>query len=415
MTNRITTRRTRISGLVVAGLLASGCAAGSGAPAGAAAPAVDAPLPGDNYAIVYESGAAIGVRDTRTGSDRPALAGTGEVLATAASATDGRVAVAQRTPAGTTVSVIDAASGSVAEVPDAAGGEQYTLVWSSDGTLLGIGVRGGTSGVFLLGADGVARSMGCSASDRIEAWRSPSQAVVHDDRNFYTVRTSDCATLARFTKVGHPGATFAPNGKRVAYYQDQPVQRQGGGTVQVRELWIAEHDGNGATKIADFRSRPRDHAWAPDGSKLVYEVESRRWANTSHLVVYDIPTAEYTFIAEEKDLGVPTDFAACWSPDGRRFAHERLYSRSTGTQQYSTRQVVVRTGESESVVFDEIVNQPPSTVRARGGPTCRWVSARHVLVSTGNGDRVIDADDGDTFRVEAGRRVLGAAVFEQGN
>ncbi len=404
-----------LSGLAVLGLVASGCAAGGGTSEGPATPSIEAPLPGDNYAIVYESGTGIAIRDTRAGTDRTARAGTGDVVATAASVTGGKVAVARRSPDGTEVVVIDAPSGTVTEIPQAAGGEQYTLAWSSDGALVGVGVQGTTSGVFLLGADGVARSMGCSASDRIEAWRSPSQAVVHDDRNFYTVRTSDCATLARFTKVGHPGATFAPNGLRVAYYQDRPVQREGAGTVQVPELWIARHDGNGATKIADFQSRPSGHAWAPDGSKLVYAVESRRWANTSHLVVYDIPSAEYSFIAEEKDLGVPSDFGACWSPDGRRFAHERLYSRSTGTRQYSTRQIVVRAGEAESVIFDEIVDLPPSAIRARGGPTCRWVSARHVLVSTGNGDHVIDADDGDTYRVESGRRVLGVAVFERDN
>jgi hypothetical protein len=43
------------------------------------------------------------------------------------------------------------------------------------------------------------------------------------------------------------------------------------------------------------------------------------------------------------------------------------------------------------------------------------VSARHVLVSTGSGDHIIDPDDGDTYRVESGRRVLGVAVFERDN
>jgi hypothetical protein len=395
------------------GVIATACASGGPGPDATAAPAVVAPLPGDNYALVYAAGDRIGLHDTRTGNDRDAVMGVAEVLAVAVSRGGGRVAIAYAGGDGNRVAAVDAATGAVTEIPQAAGGEEYTLAWSMDGTHLGVGVRGATSGVFWLGPDGAVHSMGCSASDGIEAWRSPTQAVVQDERNFYTVRASDCGTLARFTKVGHPGATFADNGRRVAYYQNRQVRQQGGGTVAVPELWIAGHDGNGATKIADFQSRPANHAWSPDGAKLAYEVESRRWANTSHLVVYDVATAEFAFIAEEKSLGVPSDFGACWSGDGRRLAHERLYSRSTGTRQYSTRQVVVRDGETEHVIFDELVNLPPATIRAQGGPGCRWLGDRYVLVPSRTGYRVIDADDGEAYTAASDWHVLGATVFRQ--
>ena len=65
------------------------------------------------------------------------------------------------------------------------------------------------------------------------------------------------------------------------------------------------------------------------------------------------------------------------------------------------------------LIFDEVLDAAPPAVRASGGAACRWLSDRHVLVQTGDGFRIIDADDGESYAIPADRRVLTAVVFEQ--
>jgi hypothetical protein len=164
--------------------------------------------------------------------------------------------------------------------------------------------------------------------------------------------------------------------------------------------------------IADYQSRPRHAVWSPNGERIVYEVVSRRWANTTHLVAYEPATNAYAYIAQEMELGVPNDFGACWSPDSRRIAHDRTYARSTGARSYTTRQVVVREGTTEKVVLDEVIDLPPAQVVADPPARCRWMGGRYLLVDTRQGQRVVDVEDGETYRVPPERQVLVVRVFE---
>jgi hypothetical protein len=198
----------------------------------------------------------------------------------------------------------------------------------------------------------------------------------------------------------------------VAFYQDRSVQfTNREGPQIVPELWIASFDGAGARVVADFQSRPRNSVWAPNAGRIVYEVVSRRWANTTHLVAYDIQGDAFSYVAEEKSLGVPNDFGACWSPDSRRFAHDRTYARSTGTQAYTTRQVVVRDGTNEQVVLDEVIDLPPAQVVANRPALCQWMGPGDLLIETRRGHRVVDVGDGEVFEVPGDRRVLAVVGF----
>jgi hypothetical protein len=186
------------------------------------------------------------------------------------------------------------------------------------------------------------------------------------------------------------------------------------GTEVIPELWIARHDGSGATKVADYQGRPRNAQWSPDGRRLTYEVVSLRWANTLHLITYEVASESFSYIAEEKQLGVPSDFGPCWSPDGRRFAHDRIYARSTGTRRYTTRQVVVREGEVERVVFDEVIDEPAEQVAANRPARCSWTDPTHVLLDTRRGQRIIDVAGEDVHQFPPEQRVLGVRVFDAG-
>ncbi len=391
-------------------LVVSACASGARGAGSSGA----APLPGDNYSLVYHASGAVYRRDTRVGVDEPVVRDVSEPLLAVASPTARHVALAYRHGGASRVVVIETESGSVADVHEGTAGTVYTMAWSPEGERLGVGFQsnGGRGGVKVLETGGAARDIGCVASNRFVAWRSPAEVMVSDGGKFYAVRTSDCATLTTFARLGKSDLAYAQNGTRVAYYQDRSVKFVNRPQPEViPELWIAGHDGMGAKVIADYQSRPRNSAWAPDAGRIVYEVVSRRWANTTHLVIYDVRSDAYSYEASEKELGVPSDFGACWSPDGRRIAHERTYARNSAVQTYTTRQVVVRDGADETVVLDEVIGEALDQVLAAGLSPCRWVGPRHLLVATRGGQRVIGVDDGQTYEVSPDRHVLAVRVF----
>jgi len=394
---------------------ALGCAAGQ--PTSQPSPeavATAAPLPGDNYAFVYEAGGNLRHVDTRSGVPERVLGESSQVLLAIPSPDGRRAAVALSRGAQSAVRVFDAEFGSAIDVYDRAAGAEFTMRWSADGARLGVGVRErGRGAIVVLEADGTVRDIGCRASDRFEAWRTPEEVLVRGETSFYVVRTSDCGTLATVGLAGMRDPAYARDGSRLAYFQDRSVRFPNRTEPEIiPELWIARFDGAGARVIADYQSRPRQAVWSPDGAHIVYEVVSRRWANTTHLVTYEPSTDAYAYIAQEMELGVPNDFGACWSSDGRRFAHDRTYARSTGTRSYTTRQVVVREGTTERVVLDEVIDVPPAQVVADPPARCRWMDDRYLLVDTRQGQRVVDVDDGETFSVPPGRRVLAVRVFE---
>jgi hypothetical protein len=396
---------------ILLGVLLAACGPSGPSANVAPAPRVTAPLPGDNYTYVYEEEGILGHYDTRVARDDTTAGGLRELLAVAAAPDGSGVAVGYATAESTLVVAIRTSGPEVHRIYAGPSGASITLAWSGDAAKLGVGVRGGQGGVFVLEADGTTRNVGCRAASGFEAWRSPSEAVVHDEANFYTVRIADCGTLATFSRAGKSDIRFAPNGSRVSYFVDREAQfRNRAGTETIPELWIARHDGSGARKVADYQGRPQNARWSPDGRRIAYEVASLRWANTLHLITYEVASESFTYIAEEKQLGVPSDFSLCWSPDGRRFAHDRIYARSTGAQAYTTRQVVVREGEVERVVFDEVIDEPAAQVAEDRPARCRWTDPTHVLVDTRRGQQIVDVADGDVHRFPPAQKVLGARV-----
>lgn len=405
-------------------LVVSACASGGGSGTASGT----APLSGEGHAYVYRAGAAIHRQDTRAGTDERVISDVGAVLATAASSSGRRVAIAFRAGGATRVVAIDNETGSLTEVHEGPTGTVYTLAWASSGDRLGVGFRhAGGGGVKLLDASGTVRDIGCQASDQFVAFRSSSEAIVSDGTAFYTVRSGDCGTLATVARLGKSDLEFAPNGRRAAYYQERSVTFTNRPQPEiVKELWIARHDGRGPRIIADYQSRPQNAEWSPNGDLIAYEVVSRRWTNTLHVVMYDVPGNTYIYEAEEKELGVPSDFNVCWSPDNHRIAHERTYARVGQAQTYTTRHVVVRgqlgapprprrQASDEKVVFEELIGEAPGGQRADDGyAPCQWIGRHHLLISTRQGQRVIGVDDGTVHEFPADQRVLAAAAFGGG-
>lgn len=404
-------KKTTIIGLLASAALGA-CASGTPTLDGEPTPVV-APLPGDNYAYVYYSSGTVGRVDTRTGADVSVADGVTEILASAANRSGSRTAVAFRQGATSGAVIVDGLTGALTEVHSGSAETAYTLGWSLDGLRLGVGFRGpNESGILVVEPDGTVNNIGCRASNRFEAFRAPTELIVHDGTNFYSVSTTNCATLATFRKAGKNDMAYSENGRRVSYFQDHSVQFTNREQSQViAELSVSNYNGAGPQMVADFQSQPAGAVLSPDGARVAYEVMSARWANTTHVVIYELSSNEYTYIAEEKQLGVPSDFSVCWASDGRRVAHERAYPRSTGTKDYVSREIVVRDGENEKVVFEEIIDRPLMDLKSNRPPKCQWIGNRYLLVWANDAYRIIDTEDDEIFAVDEGRRVLGVMVF----
>jgi hypothetical protein len=388
------------------------CASGV-SPARPVVPAPVTPPVGVNVILVYAATHEIRRLDTRSSTHGAVIAGVDDVLLAIPGPSGDRVLVAYRAGDSTRAATVDLRSGSATELHRGGPLTTYSAAWSPDGQRLGLGYRtpGGQGGIHILDGHGPARSLGCRTAAEFVAWRSASEAIVADGANVYTVRTDDCGMIATLPKAGKSGVTYAPNGRRVAFLRDRPVPFANRPEPEIiPELWIADFDGSNARAVADFQSRPRDPVWSPDGRRLAYEVVSRRWANTTHVVVYDAESNAYSYKAEETPLGVPADFGVCWSPDGRRIAHDRLFARSTGAQAYATHQVIVRDGERERVAWEEILSRPIAEVQREPPPRCRWVGPGYLLVGPGGGDRLVAADREWAYETPPGGEVLGAIV-----
>jgi hypothetical protein len=397
-------------------LLLAACARGGGPPPPNVEPALEAvtPLAGDNYAFVYQEGSELRRINTSESLHQRLLGGVDELLLATAGPTGDQVAVAYRFGDSSRMLAVNTASGATVELHRGAGSTSYTAAWDVDGHSLGVGFHdpNGHGGILVFDGTDV-RNIGCSASNRFVAWRSPSQVIVGDAANDYTVSTSDCATLARLQRAGKDALTFAANGRRAAWLADRTVEfANRAGAQAIPQLWIAENDGSAARLIADYQSRPSEPAWAPDAGMIAYVVASRRWANTTHVVAFDVRSGEYTYIAQEMPLGVPIDFGVCWAPNGERFAHDRVYRRSSGAQAYVTHQIVVRQGETEKVVFDEIISRDYQAVIAQRPEPCRWMGNHSLLVAGVRGQEIIDVDADGSYDVPVTRRVLAAIVYE---
>ena len=404
-------KKTTIIGLLASAALGA-CASGAPTLDGEPTPVV-APLPGDNYAYVYYSSGTVGRVDTQTGADVSVADGVTEILASAANRSGSRTAVAFRQGATSGAVIVDGLTGALTEVHSGSAETAYTLGWSLDGLRLGVGFRGpNESGILVVEPDGTVNNIGCRASNRFEAFRAPTELIVHDGTNFYSVSTTNCATLATFRKAGKNDMAYSENGRRVSYFQDHSVQFTNREQSQViAELSVSNYNGAGPQMVADFQSQPAGAVLSPDGARVAYEVMSARWANTTHVVIYELSSNEYTYIAEEKQLGVPSDFSVCWASDGRRVAHERAYPRSTGTKDYVSREIVVRDGENEKVVFEEIIDRPLMDLKSNRPPKCQWIGNRYLLVWANDAYRIIDTEDDEIFAVDEDRRVLGVMVF----
>jgi hypothetical protein len=391
--------------VLATGLVAAGCSSGSVGGSDLRPPASEAefigPLDGTNYLIVYADSTGVRWRDTRQGVDSLVLADVRPV-GDPTLAWDGSAAAfsyVRRDSVG--VGVIRSGRAGIQTVHSGAADGSYTLAFGIDGRL-GLGYRSGTgSAMIAVDRDGTVRDMGCRASNLFHAFQGSSNAVVGDGRNVYTVSVTGCGTLTTLPRSGKTDFAFSPDGQRLSFLMS-------GG--QQAGMYIAQVNGAGARRVADAAFNPRNASWSPAGDRVAFEIRSRDHANVTHVAIHDVASGSISFADRERELGVPTDAGPCWSPNGRIVAHERRYARVGATQNYITRQLILKTAATgvETVLAEELLGQGREAV-----PTCWWIGLGHYVVRSSESFDVIDVTSKETYPIPLHRLPLLIEAFSR--
>lgn len=153
---------------------------------------------------------------------------------------------------------------------------------------------------------------------------SPSGArvIVEARGDLFSVPAKDGATrvLSATPGVRERGASWSPDGRRVAYLSDATGEY---------EIYLRNADGTGDSRRLTTDGAPWKFAavWSPDGKKLAYGDRKHR------LRILDTGTASVT----EVDTGTREDLETyVWSPDSKWLAYEKSHpSRLPGIAVYS--------------------------------------------------------------------------------
>ncbi len=378
----------------------------------ARAPSV-APLPafpaGAPYIIYSSDGKAIYRTDTRVGSDTVIAVLGRDSVAAAASPDRSVLALGYSGRDSARLITIELSTGARTTVHTAPAGHFYTLAWSPDGSSLAVGFhtarrRGGRSipergDIVVWSRGGSLRRMGCSVSKIVYRWLADGTLVVGDGSNYYVVDPRGCRALATVRGEGKREISFSPDGERFLYFASRrtrdPRTRR---TVTVNELRIARVKGGEDLRVVGEGYDPRRARWSPDGTKVVFDVNSPEQPGVRHIALFDRESRRVQFFPSRTAQGTPSDTDPHWSPAGDRIVHDRFYG--------DVGEKVVRTLETDP---SAVRVAPVALLRGEAGAIGRtwgWSTPGHVVVVLENSINVLDVEGGANYTLPVGREVL---------
>lgn len=126
------------------------------------------------------------------------------------------------------------------------------------------------------------------------------------------VMDADGTNLKRLTQTPAHGATWSPDGKKIAFvsgYED-PKNHHAGVGGNSSAIYVMDADGKNEKRITDVLGYDRQPSWSPDGTRLLY-VSGRKLCDICSM------KADGT---DKRNLSNSTsaDRSPIWSPDGRR-------------------------------------------------------------------------------------------------
>lgn len=344
--------------------------------------------------------------DTRTGRDSLVAPLYRAYASAAVSPNRRRLALGYSESDSSRVIVIDLRSGAVRRLHALPRQYSYTLAWSPDGEQLAVGYhtlrRQGRSAVpdrgdiVALTTAGENRRTGCSVSKIVYQWLSRDRMLVGDGWNHYLVDAGDCRTLATIRAEGKRDVAIAPDASRYLYFTTARTRDRRSGRIRaVTELRVADISGSNDLKVIGDGYAPARARWSPDGRKIVFDVLAPESRNLRHIASYDLGTRRVQSFPTRTAEGVPSDMDAHWAPDGERVAHDRILG--------GVREKVVRT----LVTARGGVRVAPSAVLVGDiGITWGWVAQNHLVSSSDEWIKIVDASQGTSYTLPVGRQVL---------
>ncbi len=155
------------------------------------------------------------------------------------------------------------------------------------------------------------------------------RAVIESWGEIFTVPTDkgDIRNLTHSPAVADRDPAWSPDGKRIAYFSDEPGEY---------ELQIRPQDGQGEVKHWSLGKSPSffyDPVWSPDGSKICYSDKRL------NLWMIDVATGKITLLDTDRYDTPQRDMQAAWSPDTQWIAYlKQLPSHLHAVMAYSVEQ-----------------------------------------------------------------------------
>lgn len=110
------------------------------------------------------------------------------------------------------------------------------------------------------------------------------------------------------TTTNESAPKFSPDGSQIAYHAYE-------GTTGPADIWIMSANGTNQRRITTTASDERNVTWSPDGTKIAYQSNA---TGRYDIYLYDLTSGESTNLTKSNF----NDMAPAWSPDGVRIAFQ---------------------------------------------------------------------------------------------
>lgn len=217
----------------------------------------------------------------------------------------------------------------IQQVHAAPGKVTYSLSWAPESNALAFGfyrsLADGSMGqgdIKIAQLNGRTRSVECRAARKVLKWLPSGQLAVRDKENLYVVTANNCETRSTLDVRKMHHITYSPDGRHMAYiFRDLVYDRENVQYVPDSTLYIANTRGGEKEKVVGDKYRARHLRWSPDGSKLAFDMRSKKNLSRRQIIIYDTHEERLTYLVPPAVAGSDDEVKPLWSPNGKLVAY----------------------------------------------------------------------------------------------